>query len=333
MLHQESFIETSRGNCGNSSREARASILIAWTKMTSKLKFKKGSGDIMKRGKLFMVLILAVSLLLPTGAAIGAPSYTSEVYVGKKINGIDIPLYVIKTSPDNIGLKSLIVAKNNCGNLFSPAKNKTLLGINGGYWATKDEPGAPKFYLYSIAVENGRSVMPYGYGGTGNTGDALNTIVYDAAAKKVFMEKYKKSSEIEKDLKKPIKTWWAQSGGNALYLEKQIKWEETYRTIPSYDKRYNYGQEIRRSGIIYGKQGSEYKIWLIGTSVGCTASEFRQAILNYEKTKKSYAVDFVDGIILDGGYVSQMRISGGKQYPEDTSKARPTPQVIYLKNI
>jgi hypothetical protein len=283
--------------------------------------------------RIFLILITSIiTLLSGSTIAFGATSYTSEVaninILGDDNKRLNVPLYVLKTSPDNIGLKCLVI-NNRCGNLFT-IRNTSLLGINGGYSAAKNENGIPQFYLCNIAVENGKSVMPTGYGGTGETGRLQETIVYDSSQNKVFMGEYYRSKDIIRDIKSQSRKWWAQSSDYAMYLEDESKWKGIVENIPSYNQRYNYGKEIRRSGMVYGLQGTEYKVWLIGTSIGCTANEFRNAVLSYGQSKANLGDNFKDGILLDGAYVSQMRIGNGTYYPKDASKARPTPEVIYL---
>src|SRR5690348_15737494 len=100
----------------------------------------------MKVKSLFLLGLTAIvgaTLFLVTPGQVSADSkaniptsYTSEVVnisiTGDNNRAFTIPLYVLKTPPSNIGLKSL-VSNRKCGNLFTKGKTSEL-AINGVYW-------------------------------------------------------------------------------------------------------------------------------------------------------------------------------------------------------
>ncbi|UFS71712.1 Ig-like domain-containing protein [Geomonas sp. RF6] len=245
--------------------------------------------------------------------AVGYPSKSSTK---SEIVQVDLPsekvhLYVVMADPSNISFKPL---------LGGTVPRQASLGINGGYFSD-DENDVPEFYLYSIAIMNGKSVMPARYGGTGGIGKPLDTLVYDPNIKsKLFINQYYSSKTI--GVSKGTTNWWAHSG-NQLHLNNDSGWKTSRRSIPYFDvSHYRDGRPIYRGAMVYGSDSGELKVWLIGTDTGCTADTFRIAINKYSKDK---GYRFVDGITMDGGTASQMKVDGGSY-----GTGRPVAEMVYV---
>ncbi|MFW5434370.1 hypothetical protein [Paenibacillus apiarius] len=189
-----------------------------------------------------------------------------------------IVLHAIKTSPNNIVLKS------SRTNVYSQPN----VAVNGGFFNFGD--GA----ILSIAVQNDVPVAgrPGGYGsGWYNAKYARGTLVWDAAARKYSVQIVRSADEIAVTDRS---CYWAQ-GGISMSLQDDHGWEKIARqqNMPS------MAAKVYRTAMVYG---SGLNVWAVVTNTPCTAAQFRAAV-----KEKIGNGTLVDGIFLDGSGSSQLR--------------------------
>ncbi|MFB9329012.1 hypothetical protein ACFFSY_24010 [Paenibacillus aurantiacus] len=191
-----------------------------------------------------------------------------------------VALHVLKTSPDNIKLERI----------NANVTDTAFFGINGGFFYE----GA----LLSIAVHNDVPVnTESGYGsGDENAKYARGTLVWDSAAGKFSVQAVRRAADI---IVTDRGDYWAQ-GGISLDLSpgpaNLWRWRADAERMPFPDDRR------LRSAAVYDDQGA---LLLIVSENTATASEFRQAIVDYDMHDEDVAL--VGGIFLDGDGSSQLR--------------------------
>jgi len=189
-----------------------------------------------------------------------------------------VVLHAIKTSPNNIALKS------NRSNVYS----RSDVAVNGGFFSFGSGD------VLSIAVQNDMPVAgkrgAYGSGWF-NAKYARGTLVWDAAARKYSVQVVSSASDI---VVSDRSRYWAQ-GGISMSLRDDAGWEGIARAqnMPSMTA------SVYRTALVYG---SGLSVWLVVTNTPCTASQFRAAI-----KERIGSGTLVDGIFLDGSGSSQMR--------------------------
>jgi hypothetical protein len=204
------------------------------------------------------------------------PKANSEYSIKPATNGV--LLHVIRTSPENIGLKAITA------NVTDRQDN----GINGGFFW--------QGYLLSIAVTNDVPVkgQPGDYGsGWYNTDRKRGTLVWDAKAQTFTVQVVENASE----LKVMDRThYWAQ-GGVSMGLMNPFGWAEQAIS----EEMPVINEKRMRSGIVYDRMNNVY---LVVAPTPCTGEEFRTAV--QEQVGEN---QLVDGLFLDGDGSSQLKVA------------------------
>lgn len=202
----------------------------------------------------------------------------SKYTYSKCVASNGVVLHAIKTSPNNIVLKS------NRTNVYS----RSDVAVNGGFFSFGSGD------VLSIAAQNDVPVAGKrgGYGsGWFNAKYARGTLVWDAAARKYSVQVVRSADEINVSDRS---RYWAQ-GGISMSLRDDAGWDRIARAqnMPS------MAAEVYRTALVYG---SALNVWLVVTNTPCTAARFRAAI-----KERIGSGTLVDGIYLDGSGSSQMR--------------------------
>ncbi|MFC4101854.1 hypothetical protein [Paenibacillus xanthanilyticus] len=191
-----------------------------------------------------------------------------------------VAIHLLKTSPNNIKLERI----------NANVTDTAFFGVNGGFFYE----GA----LLSIAVHNGVPVnTASGYGsGDENAKYARGTLVWDAAAERFSVQTVRSAADIKV---KDRHRYWAQ-GGISLDLSPgpahSWRWKTDAERMPFPDDRR------LRTAAVYDDRG---RLLLIVSENAATASQFRQAIIDYDEQDREAAL--LGGIFLDGDGSSQLR--------------------------
>ncbi|WP_261808202.1 hypothetical protein [Paenibacillus sp. N3.4] len=210
----------------------------------------------------------------PTTKPPAKPS--SEYSVMQASNGI--ALHVIRTPPNNIGLKAITANVTDLQNT----------GINGGFFW--------QGYLLSIAVVNDLPVkgQPGDYGsGWFNIDRKRGTLVWDEKAQTFTIQIVEAADELKV---MDRAHYWAQ-GGVSMGLRNPDGWaaQAVSEEMPVINEKR------MRSGIVYDTSNHVY---LVVSPTPCTGDEFRTAV-----TEQVGAGELVDGLFLDGDGSSQLKVA------------------------
>jgi hypothetical protein len=244
------------------------------SKLVLSLKQHKIGYGILVLSLSFIIIIITVFVQRESKPIVHA----STNYTYEKIDSLNwVTLHVLRTEPQYIQLLTI----NN--NVLAAG----IYGINGGFFWDKS--------LLSIAVTNDQPVngQPKQYGsGWYNAKYPRGTLVFDQQANKLSIQVVSSADEIQVTNRSQ---YWAQ-GGISMNLQDDAIWKlAVLREVMPFPDDYRL-----RSGMVYDQENNVY---LIVSSVKCTAEFFRDAI------KEQFAnQDYIDGIFLDGDGSSQMLV-------------------------
>ncbi|TYP79593.1 hypothetical protein [Paenibacillus methanolicus] len=226
---------------------------------------------------LFVFSGIAYMLIRPDG---DKPDGFREYAYSRHESPDGVKIHLLKTSPDNIKFERV----------NANVADTAFFGVNGGFFYERA--------LLSIAVHNDVPVnAASGYGsGEENVKYARGTLVWDSAAAKFSVQTVRSAADIEVTDRH---RYWAQ-GGISLDLspgpESMWRWKADAERMPFPDDRR------LRTAAVYDDRG---RLLLIVSENAATASQFRQAIMEYDKQDSDAAL--LGGIFLDGDGSSQLR--------------------------